>query len=62
MFRSQDIKFFLVCMNYADLKICDVIKSIVGQWKLHFSLFLLNPEHYQNEIWSNANVLYDKHF
>ena len=26
------------------------------------SLFLLNPKCYQNEIWSNTSVLYDKHF
>ena len=28
--------------------------------KLHLSIFLLNPEYYQNEIWSYASVLYDK--
>ena len=25
-------------------------------------LIFFNPNHYQNEIWSNTSVLYDKHF
>ena len=48
-------------MKPADFKICDVIISIAAQCKLHLCLFLLNPKPYQNEIWSNTNVLYDKH-
>ena len=24
-------------------------------------LIFLNPKHYQNDIWSNTSVLYDKH-
>ena len=29
---------------------------------LHLYLFLLNPKSYQNEISSNASVLYYEHF
>ena len=30
--------------------------------KITLYFFLLNPKYYQNEIWSNTNMLYDKHF
>ena len=59
MFRSQDIEIFV---KSADLKIRDIIINIARYWKLHLPLFLLNPKYYQNEIWSNTSVLYDKHF
>ena len=29
---------------------------------LHFCFFLLDPKYYQNEIWSNIRVSYNKHF
>ena len=44
-------------------KICDVIIGIaiyVMEVTL-IRLFLLNAKYYQNEILSNASVLYDKH-
>ena len=57
MFYSQD---FCVFVKFTDFKICGVIIDIATQWKLN--LFLLNPEYYQNEIWSNTSLFYEKHF
>ena len=37
-------------------------KNIAVNWKLHFWLFLLSRTQYQNEIWSNIRVPYEKHF
>ena len=36
--------------------------GIATLWKLYFCLFLLNPKYYQNEIWSNTSVSYNKYF
>ena len=58
MFRSRDIEIFVFFLKPADFKIRDVIISIAA----NLCLFLLNPKFYQNEIWSNNSVLYDKHF
>ena len=35
-------------------KSLDVIIGTSAQRKLHFWLFILNPQYYQNEIWSNT--------
>ena len=51
MFRSRDIKIFVFLRNQQ-----------ISKFKLHLCLFLLNPKFYQNEIWSNTSVLYDRHF
>ena len=65
--RKNDVLFsryldFCVFMKSIDLKICDVIIGIATLWKLHLCLFPLNRKYYQNEIWSNTSVVYDKHF
>ena len=49
IFHSHDIEIF-------------VFYEILRSLKLHLCLFLLNPKSYQNEIWANTSVLYDKHF
>ena len=53
---------FCVFVKPADFKICGVIVSIAAQCKLDLCLFLLNAKSYQNEIWANTSVVYDKHF
>ena len=53
---------FCVFVKSRNFEICDVIISIATYRKLHLYLFILNPKSYQNEIWSNTSVLYDKHF
>ena len=53
---------FCVFVKSADFKICDITIGIATKWKLHLCLFLLNPKNYQNEIWWNTSVLYDKDF
>ena len=32
------------------------------EWEFHLCLFLLNSKYYQNKIWSNTSVLYEKYF
>ena len=54
--------FVLEIYVFVFVKFTDVIIDIATEWKLHLCLFLLNPKYYQNEIWSNISVLYDKHF
>ena len=49
--RYQD---FCVFMKSTDFK-------IATSWKLQLCLFLLNTKYYQNEIWSNTSVVYEKH-
>ena len=60
MVHSRHIFEFFVKSSY--FKICDVIMGIATEWELHLCLFFLNPKYYQNEIRSNAIVMYDKHF
>ena len=57
-----EVSGFLCFGEITDFKICDVIIGVATSWKLHLYLFLLNPKYYQNEIWSNTSVLYDKYF
>ena len=61
MFGSLDICIFVLGKS-TNFKMLDVNIDIAAYWKLHFCLFLLNPKYYQNEIWSNTNAPYNKHF
>ena len=56
-----------------DIQILDLYENhrFQNRWRHHrycyimeitLSLFLLNLKYYQNEIWLNTTVLYDKHF
>ena len=59
IWRKNNILFsryldFCVFVKSADFDFCDVIISIAA--------FHLNPKYYQDEIWSNNSVVYDKHF
>ena len=67
IWRKNNVLFsryrdFCVFVKPTDFKICDIIISIAAQCKLDLCFFLLNPKSYQNEIWSNASVLYGKYF
>ena len=67
LFEQKNVSFsrhldFYAFLKSSEFKICDVTIGIATKWKLHLFLFLLNPKYYQNEIWSNTSVLYDKDF
>ena len=57
--RYLDLHAFVKSTNF---KVCDVVIETATNWKLQFCLFLLNPQYYENENWSNTNVSYNKHF
>ena len=50
IWRKNNVSF----SRYLDFRLCYI--------KLHLCLFLLNPKYYQNDIWLNTSVLYDKDF